>query len=96
MDINEIKAKFTKFYFDPRYRHGNLPEEWTPQLEKLFYDIETYCVAKGLPLPTVSQIKVKYGQLRVYLDHNSFNMDPEILKMVEIAERSCDVAREGG
>lgn len=41
---------------------------WLETLKELGLDLQNYCIDNNIPYPKISDIKTKYGKLRVYHD----------------------------
>lgn len=63
------------------------PETWYPTLDKLFEKISVIVKEEELTSFRICQVKEKYGELRIYANGET----PEIEKLIEEAEEAVSV-----
>ena len=84
-DLNELAAKYPKLFDALRWGFA-CNEGWYDILDRLFGFIQVYVDEFEKPQPKVTQVKEKFGGLRVYLT----NTDDTINRMIDIAEQQAE------
>lgn len=91
----EIILKFPELFvvapFDPKktlmYFGLETPETWYPILENLFEKISLIVKEQNISFFKICQVKEKFGELRIYVNGNT----PEIEKLIEEAEEAVSI-----
>jgi hypothetical protein len=83
MSVDEIIEKYPRLFPDGHPRCGfHIGAGWLPIVDKLFSDILSLCRSKCIRVPEVTQVKEKFGTLRIYVSTNS----PAIREMIDEVE----------
>ena len=77
------------FYFE-------CDDGWYDLLEILFIEIEAYCSQFELEYPTASQIKEKFGKLRIYLDGSDQTIERMVWLTEHMSGRICSICGNKG
>ena len=94
-----LRTKHPQLFAGPRGKAALVPfavdgfavgDGWATILDEMAAEIERSCVRTGSKLPTVLQIKEKFGLLRVYIDGGVEGVDTIIARAEERSAVTCE------